>query len=57
MEHYDEYDEFLNSVYGDVNLGNFTFDPARIIKELDPIAYRVGYADFTSEQNYDEEES
>lgn len=45
----ERYDELLNEVYGEVQLGYMIFMPADIIKELDPIAYRVGLADFESE--------
>jgi hypothetical protein len=32
---------------GEIKLGNLSFMPSRIVKELDPIAYRVGLNDFT----------
>lgn len=42
----EQYDDHLNEIYPPVKLGNLVFDPARIIKELDPIAYRCGKADY-----------
>lgn len=39
------YKESLDEM-GDVKLGNLTFSPSRIIKELDPVAYRVGLNDY-----------
>lgn len=51
------YKEALDEM-GDVKLGNLTFSPSRIIKELDPVAYRVGlneYEDMLMEDfEYDE---
>ena len=29
-----------------MNIGHSTFSPSEILKELDPIAYRVGFSDF-----------
>jgi hypothetical protein len=40
------YDESLDEVYEPVRIGNLTFSVSRIIKELDPIAYREGYWDY-----------
>lgn len=45
----EQYDEMLNDVYEPITFGYLTFYPAEIIKTLDPIAYRVGLADFESE--------
>lgn len=42
------YDEILNDSYGEIKLGYLTFYPADIIKNCDPIAYRVGLSDFES---------
>jgi len=39
------YDELLNE-QGPVNIGGLTFDPADIVKEMDPTAYRCGLLDF-----------
>ena len=39
------YNEALDEM-GDVKLGSLTFSPSRIIKELDPVAYRVGLNDY-----------
>lgn len=42
----EQYDELLDEIYGEVKLGNLTFSPSRIIRELDPIAYRTGLNDY-----------
>ncbi len=44
-EHEEEYKESLDSE-GDVNVCGLTFSPSRIIKELDPTAYRCGLLDY-----------
>lgn len=45
-EDYEEqYREFLNE-FGEVQIGNLRFEPARVVEELDPIAYRCGLNDF-----------
>ena len=44
MEYF--YDDLLDECYGEVKLGNLTFLPSEIIKNLDPIAYLEGLADF-----------
>ena len=48
------FDEYLNEVYEPITFGYLTFYPADIIKELDPIAYRCGLADYESELEADE---
>lgn len=40
------YDEMWNEGYGPVKIGSLTFDPAKIVEELDPIAYRCGFNDY-----------
>ena len=43
----DFYDDLLNE-FGEIKIGSLTFMPADVIKNCDPIAYRVGLADFES---------
>lgn len=40
------YAEWLDEFDGPVSVAGLTFDASRIIRELDPIAYRVGMTDF-----------
>lgn len=40
------YDEFLDEIYGEIKIGYLTFNASDIVKELDPIAYRVGFSDY-----------
>ena len=41
----DQYDEVLD-MDGPVLVGGLEFMPSRIIRELDPVAYRCGMADY-----------
>ena len=42
------YDEMLDEIYGTVEICGMTFDSSRVLKEMDPIAYRVGMSDMES---------
>lgn len=39
---------------GLVKLGNLTFEPSQIVKQLDPVAYRVGFNDFCDGLTYND---
>jgi len=41
----DAYEEYLNECLGEFKVGNLTFDGGRIIRELDPVAFRCGMAE------------
>lgn len=43
------YDEMLDACHEAVKIGNLTYSPAQVLKEVDPIAYRCGFADFLDE--------
>ena len=40
------YDQWLDEIYPEVEIGHSTFNPSEILKELEPITYRVGFSDF-----------
>lgn len=42
-----EYDQMLDEVYETVTMGSFEWEPSRVLAELDPIAYRCGFNDWT----------
>lgn len=44
------YDEFLDEVYGDVKVGSYEYSTSRTLKEIDPIAYRVGFDDWSDSE-------
>ena len=46
-----EFSDWIDSIYPEVNIGSLTFSPSDVMKELDPIAYRCGKSDY--ESNYD----
>lgn len=40
------YDEWLDEVYGDVQIGPYEYSTARALRLVDPIAYRTGFSDW-----------
>ena len=38
----DMFEDILDECYPEVTIGNCTFSPSRVMKELDPIAFRIG---------------
>lgn len=43
------YDDMLDEVYGDVTVAGLEVATSRALRELDPIAYRVGLSDYVSD--------
>lgn len=43
---HERYDQWLDEIYPEVELGHSVFQPSEILKELEPITYRVGFSDF-----------
>jgi len=41
-----QYDDMLNDVYGLSKIGDCEYDTAQALRQVDPIAYRVGLADY-----------
>jgi hypothetical protein len=50
-ELHDMYDDLLNE-NGEVRIGSLSYQPCHVLRDVDPIAYRCGYRDFTD--NYTE---
>lgn len=52
-----DFDTHLDEIYEQVNIGGITFDPSRILFELDEIAYNSMYEEFVDyllqERRYD----
>ena len=42
------YDEMLDDCNPMVKIGNLEYSPSRVLKEVDPIAYRCGMNDYES---------
>jgi len=40
------YDEMLNEANGSFEIGYLSFDASRVLRKVDPIAYRVGFFDW-----------
>ena len=43
-----KYDEYLDEVYGEIEICGFKYAASRALKNVDEIAYRVGFADWES---------
>ena len=50
----DRYEEMITEIYGEVTLGNFTWEAGRVLREMDPVAFRCGVADETHEIDIDD---
>lgn len=50
---FDRYDEWLNNQ--DVEVAGITFEAARVVRQLDPIAYRCGFADYCDSYEIDQD--
>jgi hypothetical protein len=53
---YEAYDNFLDEVYGEINLGELTFSPSRIIREFDTPAYDEGFNNWADSEGIDTDE-
>lgn len=42
------YNEMLDSTYGTVTIAGYEYDTSAALKQIDPIAYRVGMNDYES---------
>ena len=45
----DRYEELITEVYDTVSIGELTWEAGRVLRKLDPIAFRCGVADETAE--------
>lgn len=43
----DLYDDLLDESYGPVSIAGFDYDTSSALSEIDPIAYRCGFLDYT----------
>lgn len=49
------FDDFLDETYEEYSIAGVSLLPSQILKETDPIAYRVALSDFESYLTQDEE--
>lgn len=47
------YDQMLNDLYPPVEVAGITWDPAEVLKKMDPIGYRVGFNDWADSEGID----
>ena len=45
----ERYVEILDDAYGMVNIAGYEYAASQVLQDVDPIAFRVGLADYTSE--------
>lgn len=50
------YREFINEIEPEVTICGCTFQPATILEELDPVAFRCGYLDYANGLDIDTDE-
>jgi hypothetical protein len=46
----DRFDEMLDELYPEYSMGWITFTPSQILRECDPIAYRIALSEFEEEE-------
>lgn len=56
-ELYSMYEDFLDEVYGTVEVAGMHYDTSRILKATDPIAYREGFCDWLNSSDFVEDPS
>lgn len=47
---HERYDDMLDEVYPDLIIAGMEFSTSNALKELDPIAYRVGFSDWVDSE-------
>ena len=52
----EEYMDYLDEVFGPVNICGLEYQASQALKEIDPIAFRVGFADTECTCGGDDEE-
>lgn len=51
----EEYRNLLDEIYAEVHIVGCSFEPSKILEELDPIAFRCGYLDYANSNGIDTE--
>ena len=47
------FEQYLDDVYPEVTIAGCTFSPSRVLREMDPIGFRVSMSDYASDANMD----
>lgn len=50
MSKVERFEEMLNEVYPEYKMGFISLTPAQILRECDPIAYRIALSEFEDEE-------
>jgi len=45
------FDEYIDELYGYINICGMDYPASRVLKEVDPTAYDVMYVDWSAEQD------
>lgn len=55
----EQYNEFLDEAYGEVDVAGYSYMTSQLLEEVDPIAWREGFLDWLDSENLttDEDES
>jgi hypothetical protein len=46
----DQFNEWLDEIYGTINIGGLEYSTSQALKAVDPIAYRVMMSDLESQE-------
>jgi len=52
-EAYERFDEYLSEICEPFRVGYLEYDPARVLREVDPIAYRTAFHDWADSEDID----
>ena len=50
------YRELLDDNYAECKVAGYTFEPSKVLEELDPVAFRQGYLDYADAAGIDLDE-
>jgi len=51
----EQFEEMIDEIYPEIKIGTLTFSPSRVLRELDPTAYRIGLYEYEDSLMEDEE--
>lgn len=46
----DDYEDYITDSFGEFKMGNLTFSSGRILRELDPTAFRIGKGEYAENE-------
>ena len=52
----ESYRELLDECHSEITIAGCTFEPSRVLEELDPITFRQGYLDYADAEGIDVDE-